>query len=207
MKLHTLIERTKASAFADQLAKFAEERGPTRSEAVEARKILKKSRAERTRDHLEAGILSGSVAPIIALTGRAIKGGVNANRGHRLAGAMEGVMATTKGDTAQQIATGLLGAAAFSAGKSGLQLHKARDTYEGYQAAKRDNPPHPPAAPPPEPTKVALAGGALTSLTSMLSPGRTSGVVASARRASANGRFTGHMSPSALKPRGAGPTS
>lgn len=143
ISLQTLIDRTKMSAFADELQMSAfggekvaaapprvTERDVQKAQIVEAKKVLSESPTEQLKGHLAAGVLSGALAPGIQGMRRAIEHGVDAPRGSRAAAALKGWKNTSKGGVAGAAATGMLTAAAISAGRRGLLAQKAKDTVE-----------------------------------------------------------------------------
>lgn len=98
-------------------------------EALEAAKYLSKKRGPR--EHIESGAVSAAINPVIQATAKATKAAIDAKKG-RWGAAKQSLKGITKGDVASQAVSGGLFGAGISAGREGLRLQKARDTYEDF---------------------------------------------------------------------------
>jgi hypothetical protein len=138
--LQTLIdrsqERRKLSAFFDEMWKLSD---ITSEKALEAAKRLSESPKERAIRHTEAGVIPAAMGPALSAVARGTKALVNAKKG-RWSAARKAIRNTTKGDVAADTIRGGLFGAGLSVSREGLQLARARDTYEDFMKQHKRKP-------------------------------------------------------------------
>lgn len=139
--LQTLIDRTKMSAFSDELTKLSED-PPTRAEVSTATKELKKPVGKRLLNPLEGGVIAGAASPGVQALGRGLKGAINGAKNEageqmtRRAAAMQGIRGTTKGDIASSALVSALGVSALAMGRDAMQVHHAKKVLRDAEQSK-----------------------------------------------------------------------
>lgn len=122
----------KQAAFYDELSKLAMGQ-VSDEEAIDAAKQLSVDPRTRARRYAESGVVGGALNPVVNATGTFVQGVVEGGKGRRLA---SGLAAAGKklrgGEVAGQVTKGLLGGMAVQAGREGLRLQEAKDTYQRF---------------------------------------------------------------------------
>jgi hypothetical protein len=125
ISLQTLIDRAKRASLFETI-KVA---SVSDDEALDAAKRL--SKPPSARQHVEAGAVTGALAPAIQAVGRGAKALVDAKHG-RVGEARKAFMDTTKGGLVQAALGGGLTGAGISLSREGLRTQQARKTYQKY---------------------------------------------------------------------------
>lgn len=125
---------TKQAAFFDELTKLATG-AVSDEEAIDAAKQLSVDPRTRARRYVESGVVGGALNPLVNASGEFAKnftehqGSLKARALHGVAGAAKKL---GKGEVAGTATKGLLGGMAVQAGREGLRLQEAKDTYRRF---------------------------------------------------------------------------
>lgn len=102
-------------------------------EAVDAAKMLSENPRSRARKYVDAGVVGGALNPAVDAAGHFAKGLADAAPGARVAGGKATVgKELTRGGLARSATRGLLGGMVIQAGREGMQLRRAKDTYHRF---------------------------------------------------------------------------
>ena len=129
--IHKLIELGKQAGFEDRLKQAVSDEG-----ALDAARQLTEGGRGRKQRYAEAGAIGGALAPGITLGGNVAKNVARFGfKGKALQAAARASF--SKPHVASDVARGVLGGAAFQAGREGLQLHHAKKTVDEFIKERR----------------------------------------------------------------------
>lgn len=100
-------------------------------EALASAKILSEGKRSRLRRYVDSGTVGGVLTPAVDTVGNFVHAAANAKKSPLAAG-VAGVKAMKRGDVARSVTKGILGGAAVRAGQEGMQLQRAKDTYNRF---------------------------------------------------------------------------
>lgn len=99
-------------------------------EAIQSARVLSEPKRSKVRRYVDAGVVGGTLAPAVELAGSFAEHAGNAKKDRLATGLANARL--SKGQLAKAVTKGVLGGAVVRAGQEGLQLHRAKDTYNRF---------------------------------------------------------------------------